>query len=176
VIEQDQQAVAELVKWWLDQLLAIWREMGTTEQWVRIVGDDGREFQRMTPAEIPTGVFWTVDSDSFQPLAREVEQKREIELVQAVAPWMDPTPVLAARPFIARLLRKLGGPEDVSPMFLEPAVQLQQQLAAAQAIQSQQPAVAPTAADERADTTEPQAQPAASSGAPGALAGAAVGV
>lgn len=134
MLAADKESVAELVQWWCTVTITIWREQGTTEQFVRIVGDQGRSWARFSPEDIPHGVTWLVDSDSLAPTRRELEKKQAMELLSALTPYAVPEPLIHMRPILASLIRKFQlGPEDQSELFVSPQEQMMQQMAAQQA-------------------------------------------
>lgn len=120
-LSADKEEIAECVAWYLEMLIRIWRETGTVEQWVRIVGDSGRDWQHFLPQDLPYNVSWLVDADSLAPTKRELEKKQALEFVAAISPWAIPEPLVQMRPVLAALFRKFDiGPEDLSEIFVQP--------------------------------------------------------
>ena len=117
----DKEEIADVVEWWLANLINIWRESGTVEQWVRIVGDSGRDWQQFLPQDLPHNITWLVDADSLAPTKRELEKKQALEFVAAITPFAIPEPLIQMRPILAALIRKFDlGPEDLSEIFVQP--------------------------------------------------------
>jgi len=134
-LSSDKEAVSDIVRWWAGMTVAIWREMGTTEQFLRIVGDEGRDWQRFSPADIPYGISWLVDSDSLAPTRRELEKKQQMELIGVLSQFAVPEPLIRMRSLLASLIRKFNaGPEDLSEVFVTLEEQMGQAMAAQQQI------------------------------------------
>lgn len=85
-IDDAKNKVASLVEWYCTTLVDTFRLHGTTEQWVRVIGDQGLQFDKFLPSDIPRDVYWNVDSDSLAPSKREMEKKQVIELLNVLTP------------------------------------------------------------------------------------------
>lgn len=133
LIEDGKWYISQMVDWMLTQMVAYWRENGTTEQLVQITGDRGRMWESITPADLPYGVSWQVDPDSLSPTARDLAKKQQLEFLQVIAPFLEPGPALKVRPVMEQFLRTFEHVEDPSDVFLLPAekaemLAIQQQL------------------------------------------------
>lgn len=112
--------LGKLVEWYCEMLVDVTRENGTIEQMVRIIGSDGMvTFDRFLPSDLPYGVAWLVDTDSFSPTRRELFKKQQLEFLTAISPFLMPGPVIDPKDILARLIRLFDGPEDMSRIFIQ---------------------------------------------------------
>ncbi|HUU85489.1 MAG TPA: hypothetical protein VM243_18475 [Phycisphaerae bacterium] len=133
VLKDAKASLAEQVRWFCVSVVVIWRENGTTEQLVRIVGDRGRDWRSFSPTDLPYGVTFEVDADSLSPTQRDLAKKEARELVETLAPFMNPAPCLDTKAVLTPLIRRSDLTEDVNDLFMDPdPLLLQQQMMQAQ--------------------------------------------